>query len=238
MKIQFALSVILSLSICLIPHGVQSETSKRGTHHFPSPKLAKEKKGTNFFPAPIFPTTEKEKVEIVKEEVYEFRSMWYSPRISLIPLVNQQRFSNSDPEGAVLSRYHAMLTGDYDKWISSWDSFSRKRLLKKKRTPEDRKKIWEKGFKDKEIFLTSRIESGRYVIIGIQILKTNAGEIGIGDPRSTESRIMNEIPAVVKEVDGKWFCTNELALQRPGDPVLGFWSTGKKKLKFQKVIRR
>lgn len=184
-------------------------------------------------PVPAFKTTAPENKKIIMESIYLIRSMWYQPRISLNPIKNRRDSSYANPEVAAISHISAGINQDYEWWFETWDPISQKEIRERhkklNRTPEVWKKRMEKAFKGREVFITSRIETGKYVIIGAQIFKSGAPEI------KSSPRLFPEIPIVLKKVGGKWLRTNELK----SDPVLLYWlSGGKKKTVFQNIIRR
>jgi len=183
-------------------------------------------------PAPLFPVTPPEQFEIVEEHVYRAKTMQYEPRVLVKPYQSRQEVSNADPESAVISFYSAMVNQDYDWFMASWDRVSRENILQqdreRKKTPADWKNGWEEFFTIRNIYLISRVESGPYVFIGVQVLKKDGSESGV-----TDSGFLQEWPGVARKEAGKWVHTNS----HVEDPVFSYWSTGRKKKIFSRIIR-
>jgi len=184
-------------------------------------------------PVPAFKTTAPENKRAVMENIYLFRSMWYEPPVLVIPIKNKNEASYDTPENAARSHTSAAMNLDHEWWFETLDrALQEKRRQydrERNRTPDYWKRRWVKAFKNRQVFITSRIETGEYVIIGTQFWKKD-------ESAKVESlyRTSPEIPIVLKKFGDKWFVTNDLQK----DPVIRYWMSGKKKTVFEQIIRR
>ena len=184
-------------------------------------------------PPPAFNTTTPENKRAVMENIYLFKSMWYEPPVLVIPIKNKNEASYDTPERAVTAHTSAAMNLDQEWWFETLDRASqemrREYDRERNRTPDYWKRRWAKDFKNTQVFITSRIETGEYVIIGIQLWKKN-------ESAKVESlyRTSPEIPIVLKKFGDKWFVTHDLQ----ADPVIRYWMSGKKKTVFEQIIRR
>ncbi len=187
-------------------------------------------------PPPIFTTTSPVKNRVVMENIYNFTERTYIPPVTLNSVANRGESIHDLPENAVISHISAAINLDYKWWLGTWDPKSQELIHQfengnRPERPEAYwRKRWEIGYKNKRIFFISRIETGDYVIIGLQIMdkeKLRTGEI---KPNANGP----QLPVVLKQFGDRWLATQELQ----SDPILFYWSTVKKQTVFQNVVRQ
>jgi hypothetical protein len=166
--------------------------------------------------APLFPTSEPVANRIVVEEEYGFSVRRYTPAVELKP-VPRGSANYETPEATTIAMLSAMATRDLDWFRSLWDAESA-RLMEEKDKQQGHDaafwtSTWDKAFRNRRITITTRIDTGKYVLIGYELNSLSA------DGQATADVIQLDVP--LKQVDGRWLGTQELS----NDPVLLYWKT-------------
>ena len=176
--------------------------------------------------APLFPTSEPVANRIVVEEEYGFSVRRYTPAVELKP-VARGRANYETPEATTIAMLSAMATRDLDWFRSLWDAESA-RLMEEKDKQQGHDaafwiSTWDKALRDRRITITTRIDTGKYVLIAYELRSLSANAEASADV------IQLEVP--LKQVDGRWVGTQDLS----SDPVLLYWKTPS--VKPHRVIR-
>jgi hypothetical protein len=165
----------------------------------------------SFAQAP-YKTSAPEKQKVVEELVYYYEVSSYTPPI---PVDVTKTANASTPEGAAMQLLEAMHSLDFDRWLRLWTPESQelmKSQYKKNGTgPDVFKNGWSKAFSGHSVSLTKKIETGPYVIIVATLSP-------VGGAATTPAQPI-EMQFVLKQVNGAWMATQELA----SDPVLNSW---------------
>jgi hypothetical protein len=181
-------------------------------------------------PEPIFKTTPPKKEKVMVEDLYFFTVKEYLPPVK-VEFVKRSEASYENPEMAAISYISAMALKDFEWARSTWTKESQNILEERDKslnqTPEFWINIWEKTFKNKKVELTTRVETGEYVLIGYKITP----ETKISNEPNERTKEDIELVAVLRKYEGIWLATQELAK----DPVLHYWKTPE--VKVQRVIR-
>lgn len=168
-------------------------------------------------PEPIFTTTPPVADRIVAEDEYHFTVRNYSPPVE-VKLVRRQDASYDSPEMAAIAGISAMVAGDFDWFRSTWDKASLAVLeARDKAMNQDQDfwvRTWERAFRNRQVQLTSRIETGEYVLIAYRLV----AQLRAADDKA-EGDI--ELVTVLKADNGRWLATQDLSQ----DPVLAYWKT-------------
>ena len=161
-------------------------------------------------PASVFPTAPGVLSKIVAEDEYQFLVREYKPAIEVKP-VRREDASYDTPEMAAIAGISAMVARDFDWFRSTWDKPSQTILAERDAQMKQDASFWiatwERGFANRRIELTARIETGVYVLIAYRLVA------------ETEKPI--ELTIVLKSTGGRWLATQELSQ----DPVLAYWRT-------------
>jgi hypothetical protein len=165
----------------------------------------------SFAQAP-YKTSAPEKQKVVEELVYYYEVSSYTPPI---PVDVTKTANASTPEGAAMQLLEAMHSLDFDRWLRLWTPESQelmKSQYKKNGTgPDVFKNGWSKAFAGHSVSLAKKIETGPYVIIVATLSP-------VGGAATTPTQPI-EMQFVLKQVNGAWMATQELA----SDPVLNNW---------------
>lgn len=168
---------------------------------------------------PMYKTGNPVEKQMTVVDVYNYREIMYDPPI-VVNLVSKKERHNGTPEEAMISRVSAMMTLDFEWWLETWDSTSRKEILENDRKAGRTKEYWIQWWKDSfgfaRIMLIRRIESGPYVILTYRLTNEQGKDVG----RNIE------YPSVFHSINKKWYSTVELA----SDPLIpkSPWVTGNK----------
>jgi hypothetical protein len=112
------------------------------------------------------------------------------------------------PEELFLTQFSAMLSGDYDRWISGWTDDSKKVMAERdeqmKRSPADWVARWKLALANRQVILLERVESGPYVLLVYSLRDT---------PKPGEAQGKEIIRTIfpTKKVGEKWLQTQELS---------------------------
>jgi len=166
---------------------------------------------------PLYKTAKGQQKTITQVDKFPYREQVYQPPVTIKGLAKSQ-YRYVTPEDAMVSRFSAMMNGDYEGWLASWDAKSQ-RLLKQldaepNRGPDKRIAQWKGLFEKAKPVLIRRIQTGQYVIITYKLLTADGKDAG-----------MFEFPTVLHEVGGLWSGTEDLS----GDalPTMSPWVSGK-----------
>lgn len=156
---------------------------------------------------------------VVITEVFHYTESVYKPG-ELLKAVSKKQKANSGPEEAFISRMSAIVAGDYDWWLETWDESSRKLVLEKNKASGHDKKFWleqwKEQFSNRKIVPVRKIETGKdYVIITYKIFTEDGKEASSGF----------ELPSILKRINGKWYST--LDLKSDALPIASPWVSGK-----------
>jgi hypothetical protein len=172
-------------------------------------------------PAWVWPTysvdTQKENLLTVTQIVH-YTERSYAKPVEVTPISrNAARYST--PEEALVSRFSAVLTGNFEWWLTTWDSASNV-LVQAKNKAEGKDKtywtqLWKEQYANAKFVVTRKIETGEYVIL---IYKT----VGKGSAPTVDAI---ELPIVFKKVEDKWFTT--LDLRADPLPIASPWVSGR-----------
>lgn len=174
---------------------------------------------------PMFRTEAPVQQKVVAEYQYFFTVSRYSSPVP-VAITTRDKASYASPEQATMALVSAMATQDFEWFRSVWDAASVKVLEERdKTTNQDAafwKNAWARGFANTRVELTTRIETGEYVLIAYRLVPANA---------TTREGAATELVTALKADKGRWFATQELA----DDPVLAYWKTPD--IRFKRTIR-
>jgi len=166
-------------------------------------------------PEPMFRTAPPVQQKVVAEYHYFFTVNRYTSPVP-VAITTRDKASYSSPERATIALISAMATQDFEWFRSVWDAASIKVLDERdKKGNQDAafwKNAWARAFANARVELTTRIETGDYVLIAYRLVPANATA-----PQSDNG----ELVTALKADKGRWFATQELA----DDPVLTYWKT-------------
>ncbi|MEQ1529174.1 MAG: hypothetical protein ABL925_07650 [Methylococcales bacterium] len=113
----------------------------------------------------------------------------------------------------------AILAGDFDWWLETWDAASKKIMLEKNKAAGHDKKFWlgqwKEQFSNRKIVPVRKIETGQdYVIMTYKVLTADGRDASSGF----------ELPSILKRVNGKWYST--LDLRADALPIASPWVAG------------
>lgn len=171
---------------------------------------------------PKYETTEPEQEKLTVVSHYTYREQEYDPPIVVQPAVPKAQRRQGTPEEAMLSRVSAMMAGDYEWWLETWDESSRvlteEANRRSGRTREFFTSWWADTFRLAEIVLVRRIETGPYVVITYRLVTPSGEAAGNGI----------EFPTVFHRVEDRWLATLDLR-QDPLVPASP-WITGERRM--------
>ena len=147
---------------------------------------------------------------------FHYTQQQFQPVFTVTPIARTAARYNT-PEDAMLARVSAIVTGDYDWWLSIWDAGSRKEQEERMKAPGEAEKMvagWKDLYAHNHIELQHKIAYGQYVIVTYKVVPNGAGQ---GNP--------SEFPTVFHLEGGAWKSTNDLR----SDPLVPMspWNTGK-----------
>lgn len=153
---------------------------------------------------PTHKTSEPQEKELTVVSHYTYREQRFDPPVAVRQAVARPRRRQGTPEEAMISRVSAMMAGDYDGWLETWDAESR-RLTEENNRAEGRTQEyflqwWDDTFRLTHFVLTRRIETGSYVVITYR-LTTPSGE---------DAASGLEFPTVFHQVEDRWLATLDL----------------------------
>ena len=125
-----------------------------------------------------------------------------------IPAEPQQNGSFRTPEETMSVRASAMISQDYDLWLSTWDDSARAQFLHESTGPAavaERKRQWRAMFSVSQMVLFKRIETREFVILTYKMLDEQGRNVG-----------QFELPSVFQKIGNRWIGTQRLA----ADPLL------------------
>lgn len=170
----------------------------------------------------VWPTYETERVVENKTVILKEKYNYVQSQVvdaAYLKYVSKRKSSYTSPEAAVIARFSAIQTLDFDWWLDSLDDDSKK-LAKQKYNSEglDKKywqNLWKKQFIGNYIKLNKRIQTGDFVIYTYKIYSKQKKDISGGF----------EFPLVLKKSNGKW----KISLSLRGDPLVVFspWVSGR-----------
>lgn len=151
---------------------------------------------------------------------YQYRERMYDPPVEVM-FLSAEPENYSGPEAVFLSQMSAMKALDYNWWLNTWDSVSRKKIIetdqKLNRSIDTILKEWKKRFTSNRVEYVRWIESGKYVILTYKITPFKGKQ--------------KEYPLVFKLWEGRWAATMDLE----EDPVLLYF--GENKGRIERIIR-
>jgi hypothetical protein len=145
----------------------------------------------------------------VETNRYSYTVALYAPPLLVAQPVPKAEARDDTPERAFISRISAMMAGDYEWWLSTWDENGRRvtqeRDRKSGNTPDGWRRQWAAIFSGSRMELRKRIVTGEYVVLTYVL-------------RSSEGQQANELelPAVLRQREGRWQSTQDLS----SDPLL------------------
>jgi hypothetical protein len=161
----------------------------------------------------LYKTSAPEKQKVVEELTYYYEVSSYAPPV---PVDVTKTANANTPEGAAMQLLEAMHSLDFDRWLRLWTPESQelmKSQYKKNGTsPDVFKNGWSKAFAGHSVALTKKIETGPYVIV-VATLSPVGGAASAAPAQPVEMQF------VIKQVNGAWMATQEMA----ADPVLNNW---------------
>jgi hypothetical protein len=164
--------------------------------------------------ASAFATGDPIEQKVIAEDQYYFTVKQYTQPVP-VSLTTRERAAYDTPEQATMALISAMASQDFDWFRSVWDPAGIKALeerdKKANHDPSFWKHTWARAFANKRVELTTRIETGDYVIIAYRVIA-----IDVSQPADAM-----ELTTPLKRENGRWFATQELA----EDPVLAYWKT-------------
>jgi hypothetical protein len=171
---------------------------------------------------PKYKTTQPEQKKLTVVSHYTYREQEYDPAIPIRQAVPKAERRQGSPEEAMISRVSAMMAGDYEWWLETWDEASR--LLTEEgneqagRTPEYFTRWWADTLRLAHIELVRRIETGPYVVVTYRLVTPSGEAAGNGI----------EFPTVFHRVGDRWLAT--LDLRR--DPLVPAspWISGQRRM--------
>jgi hypothetical protein len=173
-------------------------------------------------PRPIYPTTPPEDKKFTFEKIFNYRVMKYSPPV-VIQRMTRDTASNATPEQALAAQVSAMLAGDYDWWLSSWDAasqkFHRERDLQMKRAPADWRILWDRVLRGQQVRLVERAVTGPlgpYVMLLYEL-------------HDADGKVTLKSTFVSREEAGRWVATLDLS----EDPFFQHYQLGKDKVSIE-----
>jgi hypothetical protein len=120
-----------------------------------------------------------------------------------IPVTSSTGNSFASAEQTAQLRANAMMNGDYELWLSTWDDDARAQFVEQMRKPgalEQQKQLWKSVFSVSRMVLFKRIETEDYIILTYRMLDQQGLNV---------ARL--ELPSVFHKVAGKWLGTQKLA---------------------------
>lgn len=153
---------------------------------------------------PMHETAEPEEGVLTLVTHYPYSERRYETPILVERPVPEVARRQGTPEEAMISRVSAMMAGEYEAWLDTWDEASRRLTIANNeaegRTSDYFLQWWEDTFRFARIALVRRIETGPYVVVTYRLLTPSGEDAGNGV----------EFPAVFREVDGRWLATLDL----------------------------
>jgi hypothetical protein len=150
---------------------------------------------------------------IVAEVEYPFVVTRYDPPVQ-VQVTRREESSRATPELAAIAQISAMASQDFAWFRSSWDPPSLSVMDRQDKEQGHDAAFWTgawaKAFKGTRVELTTRIESGEFVLIAYRLVPPANAATGPFD-----------LVTVLKSLDREWVATQELA----DDPVLLYWKT-------------
>jgi hypothetical protein len=159
-----------------------------------------------------------EKRQFVVENIFNYTRQEFDPPV-VVQQIKRTGANYSTPEDAFISHVSAMISGDYDWWLSGWTADAQNYLKaqdqKLKRTPENWKTAWSGVLSGKQVVLLERLETGPYTIL-VYSLRT---------PPPDGKETFRSLYAARIEA-GRWLATQELE----NDPFFFHYLEGKDKI--------
>lgn len=170
---------------------------------------------------PAFKITKPDEKEFTTITHFVYREMKFDPPVLIQPIAKAaERYGTA--EEAMVSRVSAMMALEYEWFMTTWDSASRKLTVERDQAAGRTKDFWLQQWKDMFRFarvkLVRRIETREYVILTYHLVTPEGKDIGQGI----------EFPAVFKISDGRWAATQDLAADDL--PDASPWVTGKREI--------
>lgn len=168
---------------------------------------------------PAKPPTEK---SVLITETFNYTETVFKANGAITVVAKNQKH-NDDPETAFISRMSAIVAGDYEWWLETWDEVSRQVVIERNQAKGYDKnywlKQWQEQFSNRKITPIRKIVSGPdYVIITYKIFTEDGKEASSGF----------ELPSILKRIDGKWYST--LDLKADALLIASPWVSGKDEL--------
>lgn len=155
---------------------------------------------------PTFDTSEYQNRSTEVRTAYNFTSYKYQDS-TFVDLVSKNKASYTTVEDAFVARMSAIISLDYDWWLSTLDDKSRVLALENyEKNNWDKThwhNIWQHQFVGSKVKFIRKIEYKSYFIITYKIFR-NGKDISGGF----------ELPSAYKKKDGKWFATLDLRANR------------------------
>lgn len=165
---------------------------------------------------PAYPTTPPEDKVLTMVDIHHYQERRFEPPIAVEPIPPGAE-SFATPEQAFLSRFSAMMRGDYELFMATWDDASRvlteARDIENGQTPDFYVANWKSIFDAATATLVRRIDAGDYVILTYKYVMPDGTEL-----------IEAEFPGMFREYDDGWRATQELS--KDDLPVISPWVSG------------
>lgn len=153
---------------------------------------------------PTHSTMEPQEKELTVVSHFTYREQEYEPPVVIEHAVPKSQRRLGSPEEAMISRVSAMMAGDYDGWLETWDAESRRLTDQNNRaqgrSPEFFLQWWDDTFRLAKVALARRIETGPYVVVTYRLVTPEGRDAGDGI----------EFPTVFHKVEDRWLATLDL----------------------------
>jgi hypothetical protein len=165
---------------------------------------------------PAYPTTPPEDKVITTIDTIHYEERRFEPEL-VVEAIPPGAESYASPEQAFISRLSAMIRGDYDRFMASWDDLSRQLTeandAERGQTPTLYIETWRSIFDAAKATMVRRIDTGDYVVITYKYVLPDGTVL-----------VDIEFPGMFREFDDGWRATQELA--RDDLLAISPWVTG------------
>jgi len=163
----------------------------------------------------------------VSETVYRYTETAFKDPIEVKPRELSDA-SHANPIEAAMAGLSAMMRGDFDGWLQSWDAKARAQFEKLDRTGKYTRsewlKTWKKNHRDTKVYLLAQAETPDFVLVSYEVRRAGATvKFGLKgkNPRFVEGVLRGTMS--LRRVKGRWLQTNGFS----GHPVRLLWNSPK-----------